>query len=136
MNKMKGTAKNSERHEIKMPDINNGTKKVTYISFPSFEEFSRIDYLKLLFKKIEKRSNDSDKLRKYLKIKNKKIEDCERMEIFSNDEGSFDQLFYYTTDFLSKVEYDIYYKYEKKWQIQIANKLWDKRICSLGYFYI
>ena len=114
MNKMKGTAKNSERHEIKMPDINNGTKEVTYISFLSFEEFSRIVYIELLFTKIEKRSNDRDKLRRYLKIINEKLEDCERMEIFSNDERSFDQSFYYITDFLSKVEYDISYKYEKK----------------------
>ena len=136
MNKMKGTAKNSERHEIKMPGINNGTKEVTYISFPSFEEFSRVVYIELLFKKIEKRSNDRDKLRRYLKIINEKLEDCERMEIFSNDERSFDQLFYYITDFLSKVEYDISHKYEKKLQIQIANKLWDKRTCSLAYSYI
>ena len=133
---MKGTAKNSQRHEIKMPQLINETNEVTCISFPSFEEFCKIAYIELLFKKIEKRRNDRDKLSKYLKRINKRLEDCERMEIFSNDERSFDQLLPYITEFLENVTYDDTYKYEKDLQIQIANKLWNKRICSLDNFYI
>ena len=72
----------------------------------------------------------------YLKRINKRLEDCERMEIFSNDERSFDQLLPYITEFLVNVAYDDTYKYEKDLQIQIANKLWNKRICSLDNFYI
>ena len=38
---MKGTAKNTQGHEIKMPQLINETNEVTYISFPSFEEFCK-----------------------------------------------------------------------------------------------
>ena len=133
---MEATAKISKRHEIKMPQLINETNEVTYISFSSFEEFCKKAYIELLFKKIEKRRNDRDKLSKYLKRINKRLEDCERMEIFSNDERSFDQLLPYITEFLENVAYDDTYKYEKDLQIQIANKLWNKRICSLDNFYI
>ena len=133
---MKGTAKNTQRHEIKMPQLINETNEVTYISFPSFEEFFKIAYIELLFKKIEKRRTDRDKVSNYLKRINKRLEDCERMEIFSNDERSFDQLLPYITEFLVNVAYDDTYKYEKDLQIQIANKLWNKRICSFDNFYI
>ena len=40
------------------------------------------------------------------------------------------------TDFLYNVAYDDTYKYEKDLQIQIANKMWNKRICSLNFFLI
>ena len=110
---MEATAKISKRHElIKMPQLINETNEVTYISFPSFEEFCEIAYIELLFKKIEKRRNDRDKLSKYLKRINKRLEDCERMEVFSNDERSFDQLLPYITEFLENVAYDDTYKYE------------------------
>ena len=48
---MEVTAKNSERHEIKMPQLNNFSNEVTYISFPSFEEFCKIAKIELFFKK-------------------------------------------------------------------------------------
>ena len=35
------------------------------------------------------------------------------MEIFSNDERSFDQLLPFITEFLENVAYDVTYKYEK-----------------------
>ena len=123
---MEVTAKISQRHEIKMPQLINETNEVTYISFPSFEDFCKIAYIELLFKKIEKRRNDRDKVSKYLKRTNKHLEDCEHMEIFSNDERSFDQLLPFITEFLENVAYDVTYKYEKDLQIQIANKLWKK----------
>ena len=134
MNKMKGTAKNSQRYKVKMPQLENPLNEVTYISFPSFEEFCKIAYIELMFKKIEKRRNDRERMRKYLKRINKYVEDCERMEIFSNEETSFDQLLPRITDFLYNVAYDDTYKYEKDLQIQIANKMWNKRICSLNCF--
>ena len=73
-------------------------------------------------------------MREYLKRINKIVKDCKRMEIFSNEETSFDHLLPNITDFLSNVAYDDTLKYEKDLQIQIANKLWNKRICSLNFF--
>ena len=58
------------------------------------------------------------------------------MEIFSNEETSFDHLLPYITDFLYNAAYNLTYKYEKGLQIQIANKMWKKRICSLNFFLI
>ena len=118
---MKGTAKNSQRYEIKMPQLNNFSNEVTYISFPSFEEFCKIAYIELFFKKIEKRRNDRDRVRKYLKRIDKIVKDCKRMEIFSNEETSFDHLLPHITDFLSNVAYDDTLEYEKDLQIQIAS---------------
>ena len=134
---MEVTAKISKRHEIKMPQLINETNEVTYISFPSFEDFCKIAKIELFFKKIEKRRNDRDRVRKYLKRINKIVEDFKRMEIYSNDERSFDQLLPYVTEFLSGMAFsDQSYEYEKDLQIQIAKKLWYKRICSLDFFFI
>ena len=44
---MEATAKNSQRYEIKMPQLNNYLNEVTYISFPSFEDFCKLAYIEL-----------------------------------------------------------------------------------------
>ena len=125
---MEVTAKISKHQEIKMPQLINETNEETYISFPSFEEFCKIA-------KIEGR-NDRDRVRKYLKRIDKIVEDCKRMEIYSNDERSFDQLLPYITEFLSGMAFtDQSYEHEKDLQIQIAKKLCYKRICSLDFFF-
>ena len=132
---MKGTAKNSQCYEIKMPQLNNYSNEVTYILFPSFEEFCKLACIDLFFKKIEKRSNDRDRVRKYLKRINKYVDDCERMKIFSNEKTSFEHLLTNITVFLYDMAFnDQSYEYEKDLQIQIANKLRNKIICPLNFF--
>ena len=132
---MKGAAKNSQRYKVEIPQLKNPSNELTYITFPSFEEFCKIAYIELLFKKIHERKNiDKERMRKYLKKINKFVEDCEHMEIFSNEETSFDHLLPYITDFLYNAAYNLTQKYENDLQIQIANKMWKKRICSLNFF--
>ena len=134
---MKGTAKKSQRYKVEIPQLKNLFHELTYISFPSFEEFCKIANIELLFKKIHERKNiDEERMRKYLKKINKFVEDCEHMEIYSNEETSFDHLFLYITDFLYNVCYNFTYKYEKDLQHKLANKMWKKRICSLNFFLI
>ena len=133
---MEATAKISQPHEIKMPQLNNYLNEVTYISFPSFEEFCKLAKIELFFKKIEKARNDRDRVRKYLKTINKYVDDCERMMIFSNEKTSFEHLLNFTTVFLYEMEFhDQSYEYEKDLQDQIANKLRKKIIiCSPKFF--
>ena len=111
---MEDTAKISQRYEIKMPQLNNFLNEVTYISFPSFEEFCKLAKIDLFFKKIEKRRNDKDRVRKYLKRINKYVDDCERMKIFSNEKTSFENLLTNITVFLYDMAFnDQSYEYEK-----------------------
>ena len=111
---MEATAKNSQRYVIKMPQLNNYSNEVTYISFPSFEEFCKLAYIELFFKKIEKARNDRDRVRKYLKRINKYVDDCKRMMIFTNLKTSFEHLLNFTTAFLYEMEFhDQSYEYKK-----------------------
>ena len=131
---MKGTAKQSQRYKFEIPQLKNPFYELTYISFPSFEEFCKIENIEMLFEKIHKRKNiDKERMHKYLKKINKFVEDCEHMEIYSNEESSFDYLFPYITGFLLKVHYEDTYKYKKGLQNKIANKMWNKEICSLHF---
>ena len=54
MNKMKGTVKESQSYIINMPKLDNHRDEETFISFPSFEEFSKLAFIELLFKKNRK----------------------------------------------------------------------------------
>ena len=127
----------SERYKVEILQLKNPLYELTYISFPSFEEFCKIANIELLFKKIDERKNiDEERMRKYLKKINKFVEDCEHMEIHSNEETSFDHLFPYITDLLYHVCYNLAYKYEKDLENKIANKMWKKKICSLNFFLI
>ena len=133
---MEATAKISQRHEIKLPQLNNYLDEVTYISFPSFEEFCKLAKIELFFKKIEKARNDRDRVRKYLERINKYVNDCKRIMIFSNEKTSFEHLLTFITVFLYEMKFHYEsYECEKDLQNQIASKLRRKIImCSPNFF--
>ena len=86
---MKGTVKESQRFIINMPQVDNYLNEVSFISFPSFEEFCKLAFIEPLFKKIEKVKHDEERVRKYLKRIKENVVDCEYMMIYSNKKASF-----------------------------------------------
>ena len=128
---MKSTVKKSQRYIINMPQIDNYLNEVTFISFPSFEDFCKLVYIELLFKKLEKIKNE-ERVRKYLKRIKKKVVDCEDMMIYTNEKASFYYLLNFTYDFLATMKFhNECYEYEKDLQEVIYNRLMLKiTLCS------
>ena len=129
---MKGTVKESQRFIINMPQLHSYSNEETLISFPSFEEFCKLAYIELLFKKLEKVKNHEERVRKYLKRINENVVDCEYMMIYTNSEVSFQNLLNFTYVFLCTMKFHKEcYEYEKDLQEETYNGLMGKlTLCS------
>ena len=129
---MKGTVKESQRFIINMPQVDNYLNEASFISFRSFEEFCKLAFIELLFKKIEKVKNDEERVRKYLKRIKENVVDCEYMMIYTNEKASFQNLLSFTYVFLCTMKFHKEcYEYEKDLQEEIYNRLMEKlTLCS------
>ena len=129
---MKGIVKKLQSFIINMPLLDNYSNEETFISFPSFEEFCKLAYIELLFKKIEKVKNDEESVRKYLKRINEIVVDCGYMMIYTNLKVSFQNLLNFTYVFLCTMKFHKEcYEYEKDLQEEIYNRLMGKlTLCS------
>ena len=127
MNKMKGTVKESQSYVINIPKLDNDEDEETFISFPSFEEFCKLAFIELLFKKIEKVKNDKKRVRKYLKKIKENVDECEYMMIITNSEEGFQNLLKFTYVFLCIMKInEKSYEYEKDLQEEIYNSFKEK----------
>ena len=132
---MKGTVKKLQCFIINMPQLDNYSNEGTFISFPSFEEFCKLAYIELLFKKLEIVKTDEGSVRKYLKRINENVVDCEYMMIYTNQKASFQNLLNFTYVFLCKMKFHKEcYEYEKDLQEEIYKRLIGKlTLCSPSY---